>query len=68
MVLDSAVVGENGAGWYFVRTSLCGTGDRRLGDSRRVGYSYLGSDQLSGRQPTATGLVLGWAGTGFVMG
>jgi hypothetical protein len=25
-VLDSAVVGENGAGWYFVRTSLCGKG------------------------------------------
>jgi hypothetical protein len=42
--------------------------DRRLGDSRRVGYSYLGSEQLSGRQPSATGLVLGWAGTGSVMG
>jgi hypothetical protein len=68
-VLDSAVVEENGAGWlYFVRASLCGAGDRRLGDSRRVGYSYHGSDQLSGRQATpTTGLVLGWCWAGLAL-
>jgi hypothetical protein len=69
-VLGSAVVEENGAGWlYFVRASLCGAGDRRLGDSRRVGYSYHGSDQLSGRQATpTTGLVLGWCWAGAGLG
>jgi hypothetical protein len=26
-VLDGAVMGEDGADWYFVRTNLCGKGD-----------------------------------------